>query len=52
MSFLTPLLLAAIGLALRRLFVGYPQPVERLSVLASREASFLVAAAEATFPAG
>ena len=46
------ILLAAIGLALRRLFVGYPRPVESLKWLASREVSFLVAAAEATFPAG
>jgi hypothetical protein len=42
----------AIGLALRRLFAGYPRPVEPLTLLASREANFLVAAAEATFPAG
>ncbi len=46
-------LLAVIGLAVRRLLVGYPRSgAPALVVLAPREACFLDAAADATFPAG
>lgn len=38
--------------AFTRLFVGYPRPRSSLRLLAAREAAFLDAAAEATFPAG
>ena len=47
------ILLAAIAIAVRRLLVGYPRPgAPALAILAPREACFLDAAAEATFPAG
>ncbi len=50
--YLWTLLIAAIGYAVVRIFLGYPRPAERLQILAAREASFLDAAAEATFPDG
>ncbi len=46
------LLGAAIGYGLARVFAGYPRPEPAYRVLARREAAFLDAAAEATFPAG
>ena len=44
--------LAALGYAVFRVFLGYPQPARPLAVLARSEAAFLAGAAEATFPAG
>ena len=44
--------IAFLVFGLRRFFAGYPRPVESLGVLTPREARFLDAAAEATFPAG
>jgi hypothetical protein len=51
---LIPSLLAAalIAYAIKRLFLGYPQPKVRLDVMRPREAAFLDAAADAIFPAG
>jgi hypothetical protein len=46
------LLAAAAGYALARTCAGYPRPARPLAVLAPREAAFLDAAAEATFPPG
>ncbi|MDJ0848744.1 MAG: hypothetical protein QNK04_10225 [Myxococcota bacterium] len=43
---------AAAIYALARFFAGYPRPARPLGVLAPREAAFLDAAAEATFPPG
>jgi hypothetical protein len=43
---------AAVGYALARIFAGYPQRASGLRVLAGREAVFLDAAAQATFPPG
>jgi hypothetical protein len=47
---LVPLVMIALGL--RRFFAGYPRLVESLGVVTPREAHFLDAAAEATYPAG
>jgi hypothetical protein len=44
--------LLALGYAIFRVFLGYPQPTRPLAVLARSEAAFLAGAAEATFPAG
>jgi hypothetical protein len=41
-----------LGWAVWRLGFGYPRPRVRYALLAAREAAFLDAAAEATFPAG
>lgn len=46
------ILIAAFGYAVVRIFFGYGRPAERLEILAAREAGFLDAAAEATFPGG
>jgi hypothetical protein len=43
---------AFVAYALWRLFLGYPPRGERFRLLSAREAAFLDAAAEATFPAG
>ena len=52
MLILWALLGAAVGYGVARVFVGYPRPAQSCRVLARREAAFLDAAAEATFPAG
>jgi hypothetical protein len=44
--------LAVLGYAAWRLFLGYPRPRERMPRLAAREVAFLDAAAEALFPPG
>ena len=46
------ILAVALAYALARFFAGYPRPARPMVVLADREAAFLDAAAEATFPAG
>jgi len=46
-----PIAIAALW-ALRRLFFAYPRPGRRYEVIARREAAFLDAVAETTFPAG
>lgn len=43
---------ALFGYLAQRFLVGYPAPARRHAVLARREAAFLEAAANATFPAG
>jgi hypothetical protein len=43
---------AAVALSARRLFLGYPSPRKPLQVIGRREAAFLEAAAEAMFPVG
>jgi hypothetical protein len=46
------LLVAAAAYALARVFAGYPRRAPGLRVLTAREAAFLEAAAQATFPPG
>lgn len=46
------LLAIAVGYGLTRVFAGYARPADEIRVLAPREAAFLEAAAQATFPPG
>ena len=46
------LLVIAVGYGLSRVFAGYPRPADGIRLLAAREAAFLEAAAQATFPPG
>ena len=46
------LLALVVAYSVWRLFIGYPRPRASYGLLAAREAAFLDAAAEATFPAG
>jgi hypothetical protein len=46
------LLVSFAAYALARIFLGYPQPGSRLRLVGRRDAAFLDAAADATFPPG